>query len=87
MMSNRTAGDRAQKTAYPQRRGTLMQHAGGAGGCARKDKLKQDGDKAGGKRRGNDAADNVVDRRGVLVFGSVDLESPDLSALCPLGIL
>lgn len=62
-----------------------MEHAGSAGGCAWKDKLKQDGDKAGGKRRGNDAADNVVGRRGVLVLGPVDLESSDLGALGPLG--
>ena len=80
-------GDRAQKTTYPQRHGTLMEHAGSAGGCAWKDKLKQDGDKAGGKRRGNDAADNVVGRRGVLVLGPVDLESSDLGALGPLGVL
>ena len=62
-----------------------MEHAGGTGGCARKDKLKQDGDKAGGKRCGNDAADNVVDRRGVLVFGSVDLEGSDLGTSARSG--
>ena len=65
----------------------LMEHASGAGGCARKDKLKQDSDKAGGKRCGNDAADHVVDRRGVLVLGPVDLEGSNLSALGPLGVL
>ena len=65
----------------------MTKHAGGAGGRARKDELEEDCDKAGRKRRGNDAADGVVNRRGVLVLGAVDLESPDLSALGPLGIL
>ena len=79
--------NRTQKTAHPQGRGALVEHSGGAGGRTRKDELEQQGDKASRQGCGHDAADGVVNRRGVLVLGAVDLERADLGSCGALGVL
>ena len=64
-----------------------MEHAGGAGGRARKDELEQQGDKAGRECRGDDAADDIVNGGSILVLGAVDLERADLGSRGALGVL
>ena len=65
----------------------LVKHAGRAGCCTRKDELKENRDKAGGKSCGNDAADDVVDGGGILVLGAVDLEGSHFGAVGAFGVL
>ena len=77
-----------RRTAHPQGRGALAEHAGGTGGRTRKDELEQQSDKAGRQGCGHDAADDIVNRRGgAFVFGTVDLERADLGSCGALGVL
>ena len=64
-----------------------MEHAGGAGGRARKDELEQQSDKAGRECRGDDTADDIVNGGSILVLGAVDLERTDLGSRGALGVL
>ena len=64
-----------------------MEHAGGAGGRARKDELEQQSDKAGRECRGDDTADDIVNGGSILVLGAVDLERADLGSCGTLGVL
>ena len=79
--------NRAQKTAHPQGRGALAEHAGGTGGRTRKDELEQQGDKAGRQGSGHDAADDIVKGGSIFVLGAVDLERADLGSCGALGVL
>ena len=72
--------NRTQKTAHPQWRGALVEHAGSTGGRTRKDELEQQSDKAGRECRGDDAADDIVNGGSILVLGAVDLERADLGS-------
>ena len=64
-----------------------MEHAGGAGGRARKDELEQQSDKAGRECRGDDTADDIVNGGSILVLGAVDLERADFGSRGALGVL
>ena len=64
-----------------------MEHAGGAGGRARKDALEQQSDKAGRESRGDDTADDIVNGGSILVLGAVDLERAYLGACGTLGVI
>ena len=65
----------------------LVEHSGGAGGRSRKDELEQQSDKAGRERRGDDAADDIVNGGSIFVLGAVDLERADLGSCGALGVL